>query len=201
MIPKGLILPAATVGALLASTQAQATGIVKTSGFGFGNSGFGFGNSGSKSHSSGGKDIFHDLGGSKSPSFGGSHFGISFGKNPGKGTIFDPKGHDYGKDKDKDKDKGHGGKDHGGKDHGGKDKDPFKGGIHFGKDWFKWKNHHGQPGHHHGPDCGDDGGENGNPTPPVPEPATWAFMIVGFGLMGAAMRRRSPQVSATIQYS
>jgi hypothetical protein len=27
----------------------------------------------------------------------------------------------------------------------------------------------------------------------VPEPATWAMMLAGFGLMGAAMRRRSTQ--------
>ena len=30
--------------------------------------------------------------------------------------------------------------------------------------------------------------------PPVPEPATWAMMIVGFGAMGAAMRRRQARV-------
>ncbi len=29
-------------------------------------------------------------------------------------------------------------------------------------------------------------------TVPVPEPATWAMMIVGFGLVGAGMRRRRP---------
>ena len=29
------------------------------------------------------------------------------------------------------------------------------------------------------------------PTSAVPEPATWAFMIVGFGLTGATLRRRS----------
>jgi hypothetical protein len=28
-------------------------------------------------------------------------------------------------------------------------------------------------------------------TPQVPEPATWAMMLVGFGFLGAAMRRRS----------
>jgi hypothetical protein len=28
------------------------------------------------------------------------------------------------------------------------------------------------------------------PTPVIPEPATWAMMIAGFGLVGAAMRRR-----------
>lgn len=200
MIPKGLILPAATISALLASAPVQATGIIKSSGIGFKLGGFGFANSGAKQQH-GGKDIFHLLSGSKSPSFSGSHFGISFGKNPGKGTIFDPKGHDYGKDKGKDG-KGHGGKGHGGKGFGGKDKDPFKGGIHFGKDWFKWIKKHGQHGHHHGPDCGHGGGDNGNPsTPPVPEPATWAFMILGFGLMGAALRRGTPTARTTIQYS
>lgn len=30
----------------------------------------------------------------------------------------------------------------------------------------------------------------------VPEPATWALMIVGFGMVGASMRKRSPAVSA-----
>ena len=30
---------------------------------------------------------------------------------------------------------------------------------------------------------------------PVPEPATWAMMIAGFGLVGGAMRRRSTKVS------
>jgi len=34
----------------------------------------------------------------------------------------------------------------------------------------------------------DDGG---NPQPAVPEPASWAMMITGFGLVGGAMRRRS----------
>ncbi len=28
-------------------------------------------------------------------------------------------------------------------------------------------------------------------TPPVPEPATWAMMIAGFGLAGATMRVRA----------
>ncbi|WP_246350272.1 PEPxxWA-CTERM sorting domain-containing protein [Sphingobium boeckii] len=32
-------------------------------------------------------------------------------------------------------------------------------------------------------------------TPPVPEPATWAMMIVGFGLVGSAMRRRQSAMS------
>ncbi len=31
--------------------------------------------------------------------------------------------------------------------------------------------------------------------PPVPEPATWAMMILGFGLIGLAMRRRATVVS------
>ncbi|MEH3103119.1 MAG: PEPxxWA-CTERM sorting domain-containing protein [Sphingomonas phyllosphaerae] len=34
------------------------------------------------------------------------------------------------------------------------------------------------------------------PAGPVPEPATWAMMILGFGLVGAAMRKRA---SATVQ--
>jgi len=32
---------------------------------------------------------------------------------------------------------------------------------------------------------------------PVPEPATWAMMIAGFGLIGASMRRRSAQSAVT----
>ncbi len=32
-------------------------------------------------------------------------------------------------------------------------------------------------------------------SPPVPEPATWAMMIMGFGLVGFAMRRRATAVS------
>ncbi|MBB5684614.1 DVUA0089 family protein [Sphingobium boeckii] len=31
----------------------------------------------------------------------------------------------------------------------------------------------------------------------VPEPATWAMMIAGFGLVGAGMRRRAPKVTVT----
>lgn len=31
------------------------------------------------------------------------------------------------------------------------------------------------------------------PTAPVPEPATWAMMIAGFGMAGGAMRRRRPR--------
>lgn len=32
---------------------------------------------------------------------------------------------------------------------------------------------------------------------PVPEPATWAMMLAGFGLVGTAMRRRSVQASVS----
>jgi hypothetical protein len=35
-----------------------------------------------------------------------------------------------------------------------------------------------------------DGSTLPNPLPGVPEPASWAMMIAGFGLVGAAMRRR-----------
>ena len=35
---------------------------------------------------------------------------------------------------------------------------------------------------------------------PVPEPATWAMMIMGFGLMGAAMRRNR-KVNATVSFA
>ena len=35
-----------------------------------------------------------------------------------------------------------------------------------------------------------DGSGPGNPNPGVPEPATWAMLIAGFGLVGATMRRR-----------
>lgn len=31
----------------------------------------------------------------------------------------------------------------------------------------------------------------------IPEPATWAMMIAGFGLVGASMRRRAPKVTVT----
>ena len=31
----------------------------------------------------------------------------------------------------------------------------------------------------------------------VPEPATWAFMIFGFGAIGGAMRRRKAQVKVS----
>lgn len=33
-------------------------------------------------------------------------------------------------------------------------------------------------------------GRGGGTPPPVPEPATWAMMLLGFGAIGAAMRRR-----------
>ena len=36
----------------------------------------------------------------------------------------------------------------------------------------------------------------GDATPGVPEPATWAMLIAGFGLVGTAMRRRTTVVSA-----
>jgi hypothetical protein len=35
---------------------------------------------------------------------------------------------------------------------------------------------------------------------PVPEPATWALMIAGFGAVGAAMRRRA-KVKATVRFA
>ena len=35
-----------------------------------------------------------------------------------------------------------------------------------------------------------DGSAIGTPTPPVPEPATWAMMLIGFGATGYALRRR-----------
>ena len=37
-------------------------------------------------------------------------------------------------------------------------------------------------------------------TPTVPEPATWAMMLVGFGLVGFAMRKRS-NVRTTVAYA
>lgn len=35
------------------------------------------------------------------------------------------------------------------------------------------------------------GGDGGPEIPAIPEPATWAMLIAGFGLVGAAMRRRT----------
>jgi hypothetical protein len=37
-------------------------------------------------------------------------------------------------------------------------------------------------------------------TPSVPEPATWAMMLIGFGLVGFAMRKRS-NVRTTVSYA
>ena len=34
----------------------------------------------------------------------------------------------------------------------------------------------------------------------VPEPATWAMMILGFAVVGAAMRRRKAGITATVSY-
>ena len=36
------------------------------------------------------------------------------------------------------------------------------------------------------------------PTPDVPEPGTWAMMLVGFGAIGAGLRRRKRQHTATV---
>jgi hypothetical protein len=35
----------------------------------------------------------------------------------------------------------------------------------------------------------------------VPEPASWAMMIGGFGLIGGAMRRRKSQIATTVRYA
>ena len=37
-------------------------------------------------------------------------------------------------------------------------------------------------------------------TAPVPEPATWAMMMIGFGAMGATLRRRN-KLSATVRFA
>lgn len=37
--------------------------------------------------------------------------------------------------------------------------------------------------------------------PAVPEPATWAMMILGFGVVGASMRRRKRNVTTTVVYA
>lgn len=42
-----------------------------------------------------------------------------------------------------------------------------------------------------------DSAGGGGSTPPVPEPATWAMMILGLGFVGAMMRRKQ---SATVRY-
>jgi hypothetical protein len=39
------------------------------------------------------------------------------------------------------------------------------------------------------------GGETDTPFGPVPEPASWAMLIAGFGLTGAAMRRRRAAIA------
>jgi hypothetical protein len=36
------------------------------------------------------------------------------------------------------------------------------------------------------------------PTPAIPEPSTWAMMIAGFGLAGAALRRRGARATVTL---
>lgn len=37
--------------------------------------------------------------------------------------------------------------------------------------------------------------------PGVPEPSTWALMLIGFFAIGAAVRRRKPVVSTTVSYA
>lgn len=39
------------------------------------------------------------------------------------------------------------------------------------------------------------GGANSDPRSAVPEPASWAMMLIGFGAMGGLMRRRTARVS------
>ena len=39
----------------------------------------------------------------------------------------------------------------------------------------------------------------GTPTPAVPEPATWAMMLIGFGATGFAMRRTRRKLPAFAQ--
>ena len=46
-----------------------------------------------------------------------------------------------------------------------------------------------------GPKGGSFGGQLDFTVAAVPEPATWSLMIGGFGLLGAAMRRRRVSVS------
>lgn len=38
-------------------------------------------------------------------------------------------------------------------------------------------------------------------TPGVPEPSTWAMMLIGFGWLGAAMRRRQRKRSVSVSYA
>ena len=38
-------------------------------------------------------------------------------------------------------------------------------------------------------------------TGPVPEPATWALMIAGFGLVGFAMRRRQNKITTNVRFA
>lgn len=42
---------------------------------------------------------------------------------------------------------------------------------------------------------GDKIDDVGNPNPGIPEPATWAMMLIGFGFIGATMRRRATKVT------
>ncbi|RZM00543.1 MAG: PEP-CTERM sorting domain-containing protein [Sphingomonas sp.] len=51
----------------------------------------------------------------------------------------------------------------------------------------------GNPGPGGGTGPGAPGGGGGeSPLPAVPEPATWSMMLLGFGLLGAALRSRAP---------
>jgi len=36
---------------------------------------------------------------------------------------------------------------------------------------------------------------------PVPEPGTWALLLVGFGALGFAMRRRKTKPSLRVRYA
>lgn len=38
-------------------------------------------------------------------------------------------------------------------------------------------------------------------TAPVPEPATWALMLAGFGIVGFAMRRRQSKVTTSVRFA
>jgi hypothetical protein len=44
-------------------------------------------------------------------------------------------------------------------------------------------------------------GPNFEFTPGIPEPATWAFMILGFGVIGGALRRRKANVTTSVRYA